>query len=138
MSKLVPLLASVLLLSACNSPQRFEANHAAARQWLAAQAGKAGSNLTGKWKDATRDDWGNAELVQRGNKISGTLGVYEVEGVVNGPRVSLALKTDDWYYYSVEAIHKGASLEGFYSRGVPIRLVKGDCDPFSFRRADTP
>lgn len=134
MNNLIALVAAALLLTGCNSPQRFEANHAAARQWLAAQTGSASGNVSGSWKDATRDDWGEASLVQRGNKITGTLGSYEVEGVMVGPRVFLALKADDWYYYSVEAIHKGSSLEGYYSRGVPIRLVRGDSHRFAFRR----
>lgn len=135
MSNLIPVVAAALLLAGCNSPKRFEANHAAARQWLAAQTGSASGDVSGSWKDATRDDWGEASLVQRGNKITGTLGSYEVEGVMVGPRVFLALKADDWYYYSVEAIYKGSLLEGYYSRGVPIRLVKGDSHPFAFRRA---
>lgn len=134
MKILIPVVAAVVVLTGCNSPQRFEANHASARQWLAAQTGSASGNVSGAWKDATRDDWGQANLVQRGNKITGTLGLYEVEGVMVGPRVFLALKADDWYYYSVEAIQNGSSLEGYYSRGVPIRLVKGDSYRFAFRR----
>ena len=130
-----PLILSAVLLTACNSPKRFEANHAAARQWLTAQAGTAGGNISGRWKDATRDAWGDASLVQRGNKITGTLGVYDVEGVMSGSRVFLALKADDWYYYSVEAIYRGSTLEGLYSRSVPVRLVKGDSHRFAFRRA---
>jgi hypothetical protein len=133
--KLVPLLLTAVLLTACNSPQRFEANRSAAQTWLTGQAGTARGNVTGAWRDATRDAWGDARLVQRGNKITGTLGDYEVDGVMNGSRVFLALKTDDWYYYSVEALHKGSVLEGRYSRGVPVRLTKGQSEPFVFRRA---
>ena len=75
--------------------------------------------------------------MQRGNKITGMLGDYEVDGVMNGSRVFLALKADDWYYYSVEAVHKGPVLEGLYSRGVPVRLTKGQSERFLLRRADS-
>lgn len=128
------LLGSLLVLAACNSPQRFEANRAAAQAWLSSSAGAARSNVSGTWRDATPDDWGEARLVQRGNRITGTLGNYEVDGVMNGSRVFLALKADHWYYYSAEAQHNGAVLEGRYSRGVPVRLSKSKSRPFEFRR----
>lgn len=133
--KLLPVLALAIFLSGCNSPQRFEANRTAAQAWLSSKAGTARSNVTGAWHDATQDDWGDARLVQRGNKITGTLGNYEVDGVMNGSRVFFALKADDWYYYSAEAVHKGSVLEGRYSRGVPVQLTEGKSDPFVFRRA---
>lgn len=129
------LILAAILLTACNSPQRFEANRAAAQSWLSSQAGTARGNVSGTWRDETRDAWGDARLSQRGNKISGTLGNYEVDGVMSGSRVFLALRADDWYYYSVEAVHKGPVLEGRYSRGIPVRLTKGQSDPFVFRRA---
>ena len=132
--KYLPLLAAILL-AGCNSPQRFEANRASAQSWLSSMEGTARGDVSGTWQDGTRDAWGDARLVQRGNKIGGTLGNYEVDGVMSGSRVFLALKADDWYYYSVEAVHKGAVLEGRYSRGVPVRLTKGKSDPFVFRQA---
>jgi hypothetical protein len=135
--RLVMIFLLAVPLAACNSPQRFEANRSAAQAWLAAQAGASAGNVSGQWRDVTADAWGDAELVQRGNKITGTLGNYEVEGVVNRSRVFLALKADAWYYYSVEAVHKGAVLEGRYSRGVPVQLTKGKSRPFELRRASS-
>jgi hypothetical protein len=135
--KLLPFFLAAVLLTACNSPQRFEANRTAAQSWLSGKAGTARGDVSGAWRDGTREAWGDASLVQRGNKITGTLGDYEVDGVMNGSRVFLALKTDDWYYYSVEALHKGSVLEGRYSRGVPVRLTKGQSEPFLFRRASS-
>ena len=132
--KAIPLLLLVLTLAACNSPQRYEANRASAQTWLSSKAGTARGNVSGAWRDATPDEWGDARLAQRGNKITGTLGDYEVEGVMNGSRVFLALKADKWYYYGVEAVNKGSVLEGRYSRGVPIRLTKGHSRLFQFRR----
>jgi hypothetical protein len=135
--KLLPFFLAAVLLTACNSPQRFEANRTAAQSWLSGKAGTAQGDLSGAWRDVTREDWGEGRLVQRGNKITGMLGDYEVDGVMNGSRVFLALKADDWYYYSVEAVHKGPVLEGLYSRGVPVRLTKGQSERFLLRRADS-
>jgi hypothetical protein len=135
--KLLPFFLAAVLLTACNSPQRFEANRTAAQSWLSGKAGAARGDVSGAWRDGTREAWGDASLVQRGNKITGKLGDYEVDGVMNGSRVFLALKADDWYYYSVEALHKGSVLEGRYSRGVPVRLTKGQSEPFLFRRASS-
>ena len=135
--KLLPFFLAAVLLTACNSPQRFEANRTAAQSWLSGKAGTAHGDLSGAWRDGTREDCGEGRLVQRGNKITGMLGDYEVDGVMNGSRVFLALKADDWYYYSVEAVHKGPVLEGLYSRGVPVRLTKGQSERFLLRRADS-
>ena len=135
--KLLPFFLAAVLLTACNSPQRFEANRTAAQSWLSGKAGTAQGDLSGAWRDGTREDWGEGSLVQRGNKITGMLGDYEVDGVMNGSRVFLALKADDWYYYSVEAVHKGPVLEGLYSRGVPVRLTKGQSERFLLRSADS-
>lgn len=131
---LLVLVALAFALPACNSPQRYQANNQTAETWLASNAGKASGNLTGKWKDATYEEWGDAELVQRGNKVTGTLGNYEVNGVVNGSRVYLALMADKWYYYSVEAQHSSSVLKGRYSRGVPVQLTESKSHEFEFRR----
>ena len=120
MNKFLLLLVVALGLTACNSPKRYAANQAAGESWLAANTGQANVNISGKWKDATADDWGDAHFSQTGNKVKGTLGVYEVSGVVKGSRVHLALKTDNWIYYTVVAEKKGDVLEGRYMRGVPF------------------
>lgn len=132
MKPLFALLAAVAL-TACNSPERYEANRQAAENWLSAQAGTAQRNASGKWTDATYDAWGDAELVQKGNKISGKLGNYDVNGVANGSRVFLALSSDRWYYYSVEAEHAGSALRGRYAKGFPVN-PKHDGEPFEFQR----
>ena len=134
--KLLPLLVAAVLLCACNSPKRFEANRSAAESWLSSKAGTARGNVTGKWTDATRDGWGDADLVQKGSRISGTLGSYEVNGVANGSRLYLALKSSDWYYYCAEAEDTGSVFKGQYVKGVPYRSYHNLAGglPFEFRR----
>jgi hypothetical protein len=134
--KLLPLLVAAALLCACNSPKRFEANRSAAESWLSSKVGTARGNVTGKWTDATRDGWGDADLVQKGSRISGTLGSYEVNGVANGSRLYLALKSSDWYYYCAEAEDTGSVFKGQYVKGVPYRAYHNLAGglPFEFRR----
>lgn len=128
------LLLAAALLAACNSPQRYDSNHTSVRAWLDSQTGGSAINLTGRWTDATDDGWGEANLVQKGSEVSGTLGDYEVDGRVSGARVNLALKNSDWYYYSVAAVAKRGNIEGYYSSEFPPKLVRGKSQPFHFRR----
>jgi hypothetical protein len=132
MHKLLLPLMAVVFLTACNSPKRYAANQAAGENWLASISGSAAANLTGKWKDATTDEWGDAHFSQSGNKVKGTVGNYEAVGVVKGSRVHLALKADNWIYYSVVADKKGDLLEGRYSRGVPFNEKSNE--RFAFRQ----
>lgn len=120
MNKLLILAVLAVSLTACNSPKRYAANQAAGVNWLAANSGKETVNITGRWKDVTTDEWGDAHFSQSGNKVKGTVGTYEATGVVKGSRVHLALKADNWIYYTVVADKKGDLLEGRYSRGVPF------------------
>lgn len=128
------MLLSSLLLVACNSPQRYQANKSAAQAWLEADRTSAAANLTGAWADATDHEWGQASLVQKGDRVSGTLGNYEVDGVVTGARVNLALKHHGWYYYSVVAVIRNGVIEGYYSRAFPPKLVKNKAPEFRFER----
>jgi hypothetical protein len=109
-------------------------NRSGAQTWLDSCAGVAAVNLTGKWSDATEDSWGDADLMQTGNRVSGNLGMYEVDGTVSGVCVNLALKTDDWYYYSVVAVASRNAIEGYYSREFPPELIKGKSPVFRFQR----
>jgi hypothetical protein len=127
------LLLALGALTGCNSPERYEANRQAAQGWLSAKAGSTKANASGKWTDATSDGWGDANLVQRGNRITGTLGNYEVDGVANGSQVFLALHSDRWYYYSVEAVNSGSVMRGRYAKGFPVNPKKSG-DQFEFRR----
>jgi hypothetical protein len=128
------LLLAAVSLSACNSTQRYESNRTLAQAWLDTGSARPAANLSGRWRDATDDEWGEANLVQQGGRVSGTLGNYEVDGVVTGARVNLALKSDNWYYYSVAAVVRGGVLEGYYSTEFPPKLVKGKSPPFRFER----
>lgn len=110
-------LLVVLALPACNTAEKYAANNAAAKQWLAANSGSASINVGGRWH---ADSWGGALLSQSSGKITGTLGDYTVNGVVKGRVVYLALSEDGWVYYTIMAKQTASgALEGFYSGEVP-------------------
>lgn len=89
-------------------------------------------NVSGRWEDATEDNWGVTYLTQRGNKVTGKIGLYAANGVVSGSRVYLSLSENDWVYYTVEAQMQGSMLEGLYSGDVPFKA--SSAERFAFRR----
>jgi hypothetical protein len=104
-------------LPACKTAEKYAANNAAAKQWLAANAGKPAINVSGRWH---AEDWGASRLTQTGNKITGNIAQYTATGVVKGRIVYLTLAEDGWVYYSVMAkLKPEGPLEGYYSREVP-------------------
>ena len=59
--------------------------------------------------------WGEGTLFQNGNKLSGTIGSYDLKGVVSGGIVYLAFYTKGRVYYTarLEMIERGV-LAGKY------------------------
>jgi len=123
-------LLVVLALPACNTAEKYAANNAAAKQWLAANAGASYIDVSGRWH---ADSWGGAMLTQTANKITGTIGDYTVNGVVKGRVVYLALSEDRWIYYTIIAkLTSSGALEGYYSGDVPY--APADEKPFTMVR----
>jgi len=113
------LLAFSLGLAGCNTKERYARNNAAARGWLAANPASGHIRVAGKWKPDD-EGWGDAQLQQTGTRITGTIGLYTVEGHVNGPDVYLVMSENGWAYYSAVLKKKGDTLSGFYSAHVPF------------------
>lgn len=132
--KLLPLalLALAFALSACNTKERYARNNAAARAWLEANPPAGHTRVAGNW---TPDDegWGNAALKQEGSRISGSIGLYTVEGHVSGGNVYLVMSEGGWAHYSAVLKKKGDTLTGFYSGSVPFSTK--DQDHFVLTRA---
>ena len=71
------LLISVLTSCAAATPN-YEA-------WIGAQNMPSQVDVTGKWNAglSMAGGWGEANLIQRGRDVYGTLGLYSVRGVVS-------------------------------------------------------
>jgi predicted PurR-regulated permease PerM len=66
--------------------------------WLTTKAAgtNAAINITGTWKDALNEtdsfmSWGQGELTQTGNTITGNISTYVIKGIVSGKTVYLVL-----------------------------------------------
>lgn len=121
MLKFLCLTSLVLSLGlvGCNNKERWAKNNAAAQAWLAANSSSGHMRVAGNW---TPDDegWGEAKFQQNGSRITGTIGLYTVEGHVKGEDVYLVMSENGWAYYSAVLKKKGNTLVGFYSDAVPF------------------
>ena len=115
----ITLLLTSFGLTGCNTKERYAKNNAAAQAWLAANSSSGHMRVAGNW---TPDDegWGEAKFQQSGSRITGTIGLYTVEGHVKGEDVYLVMSENGWACYSAVLKKKGKNLVGFYSDAVPF------------------
>jgi len=92
--------------------------------WLNSVAGAAAVNITGVWDSggAITGGWGEGRFIQTGNHVSGTLGFYNVDGVVNGTNIYLVLHTRAQIYHTA---HLQPSKDGSYTGKVAERAIIG-------------
>jgi hypothetical protein len=118
-SLLAPLCASALILSSCNTAEKYAQNNDAAAAWLAENKGNASTSISGSWLPGDHG-WGMARLEQNGNQVTGAIGSYQVEGSINGKTAYLAMKDNGWVYYTAILKRTGKDFVGFYSDSVPF------------------
>lgn len=120
--KLAWILSLVLIgavLVGCNLKEKYARNNLAADQWLQANIGSSGLNVTGAW-EAEESGWGAIRFEQSGARVNGAMGNYSARGVVRGPRLFLALSSGGYVYYTAILTKRGELLSGFYSSSVPF------------------
>lgn len=100
-SVLVFIAALLIVASGCGGYYRNEQNLKAGRAWIESKAGNPDVDISGDWEDTAFASWGNQEFAQSGNKVVGTMGSYNVEGVVNGKRIYLIAVYDGYLYYTI-------------------------------------
>jgi len=92
--------------------------------WLATKTSTSEFNLTGKWDagGAFEGGWGDGNFTQEGNKLSGTLGMYDVEGIVSGSEVYLVISSGGRVYYTAKlnASEGGKKFSGKACEGAVI------------------
>ncbi len=97
-------------------------------------------DITGKWHDTQGTGfftWGEGYLRQERNKISGTIGDYNIEGVVSGKTVYLVFLSGGRVYYTARLEMFQNSLTGNYfkandkeqTKGYPTSFMKTAADP---------
>lgn len=112
MKKIFLILGMTFLLFGCVTYYLTDEN---VNPWLISKEGTPSINITGIWDSGNMmsGGWGGAQLIQSGNKISGTLGLYSVKGVINGTSIYLSLYTNMRIYHTaiLNMVDKG-KMEG--------------------------
>ena len=119
MKKIWLILTMSFLFCGCSTYLLTDEN---VNPWLISKAGKPSINITGIWDGGNMmtGGWGEGRFMQDGNKIDGTLGLYNVRGSVNGTEIHLALISKMQIYYTValkatnNTILEGKAIHGAF------------------------
>ena len=95
--KSMALFLLVFAIMSCAGLTREQTN-----QWLNSINGSSDINMTGKWDAGgmVTGGWGEGNFIQEGRYFSGTLGMYNVDGVVSGKEVYMAITSGSRAYYT--------------------------------------
>jgi len=109
-------LAAVLIGLATSNPVQVLAKKVGVegRAWLDAQKDPAVINVNGTWDS---DEWGAVHLRQsEGSRdVSGSVGGYEITGVVSGNRLFMLFSAGDYIEYCAVLSPDGNNMMGTYS-----------------------
>lgn len=112
MKKLLLLIFVGALLLSCKTMSPIKTD-----TWLDGKQGAvADFNMTGKWDAGPymEGGWGEGILTQSGNRVSGTLGPYNVDGVVDGKTVFMAIQGGIKLYTAKLTLTPDGQLKGTY------------------------
>ena len=112
MKKFIWIMAALALLLSCKTMSPIKSD-----TWLDGKKGAvAGFNITGKWDAGPylEGGWGEGIFTQNGNRISGTLGPYNVDGVVEGQTVFMAIQGGTKLYTAKLTLEPDGQLTGTY------------------------
>jgi hypothetical protein len=105
----------IFIVSSCTSLTREQTN-----TWLTSKSGTSSISMTGDWDSGgiASGGWGTGHFIQEGQQFYGTLGLYYVDGIVNGDDVYMAISSGQKVYYtarlkkSAPAAYTGKAVEG--------------------------
>jgi hypothetical protein len=105
------------------------------KAWLDSKAGPSKIELTGKWDSGplAGGGWGEGNFTQQGSHFSGTLGLYSVDGVVNGKEVFMVMSSGNTVYTAHLTRTGEGTFTGKYVNGALIE-PEGAGDPISLKR----
>jgi hypothetical protein len=129
---------SLIFVISCSSGARKQIE---VDQWLNTISGGEPPKIdvTGKWHDSERVyifSWGEGFLRQEQNKISGTIGSYNIKGVISGKIVYLVFLYGGTVYYTARLEMFQDLLTGNYFKGNDKEQIEGY--PTSFARTGDP
>jgi hypothetical protein len=108
--------------------------------WLTTKAGgqAAAVYITGTWTDALNTSnsymsWGQGELIQKGNSITGNISSYVIKGIVAGNTVYLVLSSAGIVDYTAKfELRNNNELYGYYYSSRDPGQTKPN--PMSFKK----
>jgi hypothetical protein len=106
-AKLLSVCLLVFMISSCASLTREETN-----TWLNLKTGESRINMTGIWDSGglMTGGWGEGHFVQDGKRFSGSLGMYNVDGIVSGEDVYMVLSSGSKVYYTAQLKKSGENI----------------------------
>ena len=113
--KKISFALSVLLILAvmsCRTGPTVTPNY---DTWLEAQNMPSQMNVSGRWNagESWGGGWGEANLIQQGRNVNGTLGLYTLKGVVSRKTMFVILTSGGYVYYTAKLDMKAdGSLSG--------------------------
>jgi hypothetical protein len=116
---------SILLILPLMSCQTSAVNTPNYKAWLGAQNLPSQMDVSGKWYtgDLLSGGWGDANLVQQGRNVSGTLGLYSVNGVVSQTTLFLEIISRGHVYYTAKLDMKNEqSLSGIALKEATVEI----------------
>jgi hypothetical protein len=136
MRKVAPLVFCVVFISCSTGVLKQNEID----QWLTTVSGAkpAEIDVSGKWRDGTGQflfGWGKGYLRQEKDSVRGTIGNYNVRGVVSGKNVYLVFVYGGEVYYTPRPgmIENGVLAGNYFkaddreqTKGYPTSLVKSD------------
>jgi len=106
-------LALSALLVACAVPTLDQRQ---AISWLDAKTEAPDLDVSGAWESVNgfmSGGWGNASLVQNGAKVTGTLGLYTIDGKIAGKKLyAMILSGNKVFYTAILEPTKDGGLAG--------------------------
>jgi hypothetical protein len=132
----VLIVSSLLFISCASTPAKVTQNVS----WLDSKAGgpDASMNITGTWTDALNSSdsfmsWGQGELTQEGNNVTGNISTYVIKGIVTGKTIYLVLYNGNKVDYTARLEPKGDNeIYGNYYKAYDKDQTKPI--PMSFRK----
>jgi hypothetical protein len=95
--KYLTICLLVFTVYSCASLSKEQTN-----AWLSTKGGASTVNMTGSWDSGgiASGGWGGGNFIQEDQRFYGTLGLYYIDGVVNGEDVYMAISSGAKVYYT--------------------------------------
>jgi hypothetical protein len=134
--EILSLFALLLIfsLAACRTTEETVRPTPHYDSWLDAQKKDAATNFSGAWDagNVWEGGWGAANLVQEGRNVSGSIGLYNVKGLVSGSSVYMLLISNGYIYYTAKLdTRNNGSFSGIAAKESVVDAATASAEKYS-------